>query len=238
MDRGDAVVRRLQGRTAVHHRTRAAAVAASGLAEFASVCRALLSTSAPALRPVNRARVTVQHVPQAREIDAPFSVVAAAGAALSGCATSMVDESTFFADPATFAMYDCKQLGRCARNLRETGRGTAGADGEGRDRRGRIGHRRDRVPAGLRVEPGAAEVRQRGVATRTAATAQRKRPTRHLRGRRPAWNPPPVAARAACIDRSVQPAASRRASRAATAAAGRRESSSIRLRASAIGPGR
>jgi len=37
-------------------------------------------------------------------------VVAAAGAALSGCATSMVDESTFFADPATFALYDCKQL--------------------------------------------------------------------------------------------------------------------------------
>ncbi len=29
---------------------------------------------------------------------------------LSGCATSMVDESTFFADPATFALYDCKQL--------------------------------------------------------------------------------------------------------------------------------
>jgi hypothetical protein len=37
-------------------------------------------------------------------------VVAAAGAALSGCATSMVDESTFFVDPATFALYDCKQL--------------------------------------------------------------------------------------------------------------------------------
>jgi hypothetical protein len=37
-------------------------------------------------------------------------LVAAAGAALSGCATSIVDESTFFADPATFALYDCKQL--------------------------------------------------------------------------------------------------------------------------------
>lgn len=34
-----------------------------------------------------------------------------ASLALSACATATVDESTFFADPATFAMYDCKQLG-------------------------------------------------------------------------------------------------------------------------------
>lgn len=38
-----------------------------------------------------------------------FSVIAV-GAMLSGCASATVDESTFFADPATFAMYDCKQL--------------------------------------------------------------------------------------------------------------------------------
>lgn len=34
----------------------------------------------------------------------------AAGLVLSGCASAPVDESTFFADPATFALYDCKQL--------------------------------------------------------------------------------------------------------------------------------
>ena len=33
-----------------------------------------------------------------------------AATALAGCATSGVDESTFFADPAVFALYDCKQL--------------------------------------------------------------------------------------------------------------------------------
>lgn len=36
-------------------------------------------------------------------------IAAAAFAALSGCATSP-DESTFFADPAAYALYDCKQL--------------------------------------------------------------------------------------------------------------------------------
>jgi hypothetical protein len=34
----------------------------------------------------------------------------AAGLVLSGCAATAIDESTFFADPAKFAMYDCKQL--------------------------------------------------------------------------------------------------------------------------------
>jgi hypothetical protein len=29
---------------------------------------------------------------------------------LAGCASTVVDESTFFVDPARFAMYDCKQL--------------------------------------------------------------------------------------------------------------------------------
>ena len=38
-----------------------------------------------------------------------FSVFAI-GVMLSGCASGTVDESTFFADPATFALYDCKQL--------------------------------------------------------------------------------------------------------------------------------
>src|SRR5262245_47542032 len=41
-----------------------------------------------------------------------FALATTAGALLSGCAStgSVVDESTFFADPASFAMYDCKQL--------------------------------------------------------------------------------------------------------------------------------
>ena len=46
---------------------------------------------------------------------ARFSALAiAAGAMLSGCAAGggppTLDESTFFADPAAYAMYDCKQL--------------------------------------------------------------------------------------------------------------------------------
>ena len=46
---------------------------------------------------------------------ARFSALAiAAGAVLSGCAAGggppTLDESTFFADPAAYAMYDCKQL--------------------------------------------------------------------------------------------------------------------------------
>ena len=32
------------------------------------------------------------------------------GTALSGCASSGLDESSMFVDPAAFAMYDCKQL--------------------------------------------------------------------------------------------------------------------------------
>ena len=42
-----------------------------------------------------------------------FSVLAvAAGVVLGGCAsTPGLDESTFFSDPAAYAMYDCKQLG-------------------------------------------------------------------------------------------------------------------------------
>ena len=39
-----------------------------------------------------------------------FLALAATAGALSGCASAGLDESTFFADPATFAMYDCKQL--------------------------------------------------------------------------------------------------------------------------------
>ena len=39
-----------------------------------------------------------------------FFALAATAGALSGCASAGLDESTFFADPATFAMYDCKQL--------------------------------------------------------------------------------------------------------------------------------
>jgi hypothetical protein len=41
-----------------------------------------------------------------------FALAATASVLLSGCAAtgSVVDESTSFADPATFAIYDCKQL--------------------------------------------------------------------------------------------------------------------------------
>jgi hypothetical protein len=39
-----------------------------------------------------------------------FFALAATAGALSGCASAGLDESTFFADPAAFAMYDCKQL--------------------------------------------------------------------------------------------------------------------------------
>lgn len=39
-----------------------------------------------------------------------FVVAIAAGSVLSGCASAVVDESTFFADPAKYALYDCKQL--------------------------------------------------------------------------------------------------------------------------------
>jgi hypothetical protein len=56
---------------------------------------------------------------------ARFSALAiAAGAVLSGCASGggapTLDESTFFSDPAAYAMYDCKQLAgiRTAMNQR------------------------------------------------------------------------------------------------------------------------
>jgi hypothetical protein len=41
-----------------------------------------------------------------------FAFVSSVGAAvmLAGCASTTVDESTFFVDPARFALYDCKQL--------------------------------------------------------------------------------------------------------------------------------
>jgi hypothetical protein len=39
-----------------------------------------------------------------------FVVAIASALVLSGCATATVDESTFFVDPARYAMYDCKQL--------------------------------------------------------------------------------------------------------------------------------
>jgi hypothetical protein len=41
-----------------------------------------------------------------------FALAVSAGALLSGCAgmAPALDESTFFSDPAAFAMYDCKQL--------------------------------------------------------------------------------------------------------------------------------
>jgi hypothetical protein len=39
-----------------------------------------------------------------------FFALMSLGVALSGCASSPVDESTFFVDPARYAMYDCKQL--------------------------------------------------------------------------------------------------------------------------------
>jgi hypothetical protein len=38
----------------------------------------------------------------------PYFLITAA--ALSGCATAVVDERTIFSDPATFALYDCSQL--------------------------------------------------------------------------------------------------------------------------------
>lgn len=38
------------------------------------------------------------------------STFATAAAILSGCATAVVDESTFFVDPARYALYDCQQL--------------------------------------------------------------------------------------------------------------------------------
>ena len=44
---------------------------------------------------------------------ARFSVLAiSTGASLAGCAStsSGLDEATFFSDPATYALYDCKQL--------------------------------------------------------------------------------------------------------------------------------
>ena len=40
----------------------------------------------------------------------PLATAAAAAAMLAGCAASALDESTFFADPSRYAMYDCKQL--------------------------------------------------------------------------------------------------------------------------------
>jgi hypothetical protein len=39
-----------------------------------------------------------------------LGVSACAAAMLGGCASAVLDESTFFADPAAFAMYDCAQL--------------------------------------------------------------------------------------------------------------------------------
>jgi len=39
-----------------------------------------------------------------------FALAAGACAMLGGCANVSVNESTFFADPAAYAMYDCKQL--------------------------------------------------------------------------------------------------------------------------------
>jgi hypothetical protein len=39
-----------------------------------------------------------------------LGVSACAAAMLGGCASVVLDESTFFADPAAFAMYDCAQL--------------------------------------------------------------------------------------------------------------------------------
>jgi hypothetical protein len=41
-----------------------------------------------------------------------FALAVSAAALLSGCASTgpALDESTFFSDPAAFAMYDCKQL--------------------------------------------------------------------------------------------------------------------------------
>jgi hypothetical protein len=49
-----------------------------------------------------------------------FVLATSAGVVLSGCAGTGgggLDESTFFADPATFAMYDCKQLANAREGL-------------------------------------------------------------------------------------------------------------------------
>jgi hypothetical protein len=48
-----------------------------------------------------------------------FALAVTASVLLSGCAGtgSVVDESTFFADPAAFAMYDCKQLATAREGL-------------------------------------------------------------------------------------------------------------------------
>lgn len=35
---------------------------------------------------------------------------------LAGCATGVVDEATFFADPSRYALYDCKQLAAARRD--------------------------------------------------------------------------------------------------------------------------
>lgn len=43
-------------------------------------------------------------------IQARFLAFAMVAGVLCGCASTTVDESTFFVDPAAFAMYDCKQL--------------------------------------------------------------------------------------------------------------------------------
>ncbi len=98
-------------------------------------------------------------------------VVAAAGAALSGCATSMVDESTFFADPATFAMYDCKQLAAAretyAKRIEELQGLMAKAEtGAGGSVVAEIAYRPDYLS-----NAGAAEIGQRGVASANAARA-------------------------------------------------------------------
>jgi hypothetical protein len=50
-----------------------------------------------------------------------FALAISAGVVLCGCAgtgsVGGLDESTFFADPATFAMYDCKQLAAARESL-------------------------------------------------------------------------------------------------------------------------
>jgi len=50
-----------------------------------------------------------------------FALATSAGVVLSGCAGTGsgdgLDESTFFADPATYAMYDCKQLATAREGL-------------------------------------------------------------------------------------------------------------------------
>src|SRR5436190_23486419 len=39
-----------------------------------------------------------------------LAIFAGAGMMLGGCASTTVDESTFFADPSRYALYDCKAL--------------------------------------------------------------------------------------------------------------------------------